>query len=214
MLYFHILIFIIGIHSGENLASIVSELLGELNIRDKLLSITADNASNNSALVDNLHIELLQDYEDYRDPSLEAIGGSTKPLMRFRGQKHYIRCAAHTLNLIVKDILNFLKSSSLKEALQILGEQINRSTRVQAKNQSPIAKLRLIILWIQASTQWIQKWKTYNAPKIIHYDMDSCWNSTYHMIKDAIECQQALMVFIRLDPFYYCINISIILLFY
>ena len=113
MLYFHILIFIIGIHSGENLASIVSELLRELGLRQKLLAITADNASNNGTLVDHLHKELLCEFDDYLDPDLEISGGSPKPLMRFRGQKHYIRCSAHTLNLIVKDLLNYLKVSPL-----------------------------------------------------------------------------------------------------
>lgn len=39
-----------GAYSGENIASAVLNLLSELDLREKLLTITADNASNNLAI--------------------------------------------------------------------------------------------------------------------------------------------------------------------
>lgn len=65
------------------------------------------------------------------------------------------------------------------------------------QTHGPIAKLRLLALWIQASPQRIQKWKSYNSPIMIHYDIDTRWNSTYYMIRDGIRSRQALMVLIR-----------------
>jgi hypothetical protein len=44
-----------GIYSGENLATVVFNLLSELNLQKKLLVITGDNASNNEAMVSILY---------------------------------------------------------------------------------------------------------------------------------------------------------------
>jgi hypothetical protein len=40
-----------GPHSGENLAAVVRAMLLELNLEDKLLIITSDNAINNEHMV-------------------------------------------------------------------------------------------------------------------------------------------------------------------
>ena len=93
-----------GAKSGENMAQIVFELLHELDIESKVLSITSDNASNNETLV-----------EEFNSSLCEHFVGSPNPL-RFKGQESYIRCLAHVLNLIVKKILTTLKSRDCKLA--------------------------------------------------------------------------------------------------
>ncbi len=39
-----------GLYLGEELASVVKKLLGELKLKPKLFTITRDNTSNNSTL--------------------------------------------------------------------------------------------------------------------------------------------------------------------
>jgi len=85
-----------GVHSGENMAGITFRSLNQLGVLEKLLAITADNASNNT-LVEHLHRQLLTLFDDEVD--LEF--GNIQPIMRFQGKHHRIRCIAHVLNLIV-----------------------------------------------------------------------------------------------------------------
>jgi hypothetical protein len=75
-----------GVHSSENMAGITLGTLNRLDILQKLLAITADNASNNDTLVEHLHHQLLQQFDDEVD--LEY--SNARPIMRFRSKKHYI----------------------------------------------------------------------------------------------------------------------------
>jgi hypothetical protein len=103
----------IGVHSGENLARVVYDLLKELSLKHKLLAICADSASNNDTLVTHLHQELLQSFDDRVD---QVFGFAAKELMRFRGPEHQIHCLSHALNRMVRDILNSLKAGTMAEA--------------------------------------------------------------------------------------------------
>lgn len=90
-----------GIHSGDNIARAVHKVLIELHLEEKLISITGDNASNNEAMVS----------------ILEGLLGDSNSL--FKGLGSFIRCLAHILNLIVKDILRVLKSGTVQEATRL-----------------------------------------------------------------------------------------------
>ncbi|KAK9371827.1 uncharacterized protein V1513DRAFT_386091 [Lipomyces chichibuensis] len=91
-----------GPHSGENMAMVVGDLLDELNLNSKVLTITGDNASNNEAMISELYENLLTKVSTAEDPS----GNNERRVMRFEGSSSYIRCIAHVLNLIVGDILH------------------------------------------------------------------------------------------------------------
>ena len=82
-----------GPHSGENMAAAVEACLLELDLAPKLVSITGDNAANNETMVSDLYHRLAR------------IRLQGKQELRFKGLDSYIRCLAHILNLIVKDIL-------------------------------------------------------------------------------------------------------------
>lgn len=90
-----------GSHSGENLAVAIQDLLIELNLEHRLLSITRDNASN----IERMAVELFN--------SLQKTYGADA---LFCGLDSYTRCLAHIINLIVEDILQALKSVSEEEA--------------------------------------------------------------------------------------------------
>ncbi|KAF5355384.1 hypothetical protein D9757_014613 [Collybiopsis confluens] len=70
-------------HSGENMASAVAKILMLYGIEKKLLSITCDNASANTAMLSEL----------------------PKLLPDFPGLKAHVQCFAHTINLTAKGIL-------------------------------------------------------------------------------------------------------------
>ena len=55
-----------------------------------------------------------------------------------------------------------------------------------------VVKVRLLVLWICKTTQRQQFWDTMTA-KIIQFDVDTRWNSTYDMIGDAIRCKAELI---------------------
>ena len=120
-----------GVHSGENMALVAYTTVKDLEIALKMISATSNSASNNATLVPILHQHLLK---DYNDEVYEEFPG-LKPLMKFHGPKSYIHCLAHALNRIVQDILEELKSRTMKQANN--GED-------DPNKSSPIAKLQHI----------------------------------------------------------------------
>jgi hypothetical protein len=93
----------------------------------------------------------------------------------------------------MKSILKSLHASSYREATTLLDDIARKSWKKIQAPIAPIAKLRLLVLWIARSPQRIQKWD--NRPgctKAINYDIDTRWNSTFLMIRDAIDCRRQL----------------------
>ena len=88
-------------------------VLQDLKLERKLLAITSDSASNNRTLVKHLHHQLLKTYNDKVDTIFKS---NLQPLMQFQGLQNHIRCIAHALNRIAKDILSALKTGTLQEA--------------------------------------------------------------------------------------------------
>lgn len=133
-----------GSHSGENMAELLQRMLSELQLEDKLLTITADNASNNESLASELYFNLSEKYtSDGFDPSYSGR-------LRFLGIDSYIRCLAHVLNLIVSDILSSIKSGdhrSAAEACDLLQENKKMG------RHSALARLRIMALWICRTLQ-------------------------------------------------------------
>jgi len=99
------------LHSEENIAELLSITLKELQIKSKLLTITADNANNNKTLISKLYFNLTEKFLTFETTSLE-----TKQL-HFQNINNYIRCLAHILNLIISDILTTLKAGDHQTAI-------------------------------------------------------------------------------------------------
>ena len=101
--------------SDENLASIIYTVLCELDIDAKLLFITEDNASNNSAMIRILYDMLKTDY-DMKIFSQD----NTQLMMRYQEETSFVHCLAHILNLIVKKFLATLRASDVTTDYQIV----------------------------------------------------------------------------------------------
>ena len=172
-----------GPHSGENLAAAIQALLVELNLERKLLSITGDNASNNERMV----LELFD--------SLQKTYGTDS---LFCGLDSYIRCLAHIINLIVKDILQALKSGSAEEAASICNNLDKREyQQCEFQFLGPLAKPRILALWIQRSPRRRQTWndtcdRMNLSNNFIEYDVDTRWNSTFRMLGDALKVKPSI----------------------
>ena len=119
-----------GPYTSENIAGVAIDLLEELDISTKLLTLISDNASNNDALVDNI-LHGLQ--ERYPTTSL-----------RFDGPNSYIRCIAHILNLVVKDILATLKVGDCESASTACNLLAKRKSI--GNDHSYISRLRILSL--------------------------------------------------------------------
>jgi hypothetical protein len=179
------------------MADILLTTIQELEIAPKLLTITGDNAGNNGTLCDALYTELLKTYDDEDDEF------RIKPLMRFRGRRSFIRCLAHIINLICKEVLVTLGAGSARETKATLDElavQKSRSFSNTLGGKSAIIKIRLLVLWVARSPQRRQEWKVFSPTKQVSYDVDNRWNSTYNMVADAIRLRKELTQFARSHP--------------
>ena len=167
------------------MAETLQRMLVELQIEEKLLTITADNASNNETLVSELYFNMLEKHnsEDSHVPN--------KGHFQFQGVDSYIQCLAHVLNLIVSDILSGMKSGDRKSAIEAC-DLLQGNKKIGL--QSALAWIQIMALWILRTPQRRQQWKvTCQAnglnDKFIEYDVETCWNSTYHMIQGALQAK-------------------------
>lgn len=165
-----------GTHSGENIAAAIHKTLVELNLESKLITITGDNASNNEVMVSEL---------------FHILTKESSQTILFQGLDSYIRCLAHILNLIVKDILRSLKSGNVEEAHTICD---NLRAGESISSQTALAKLRILALWIARSPQKRQDWKELCqimnlSDKFIEYDVETRWNSTFRMLDDGLKAK-------------------------
>lgn len=168
-----------GIHSGANMAEVLQTLRTELRIEHKLLTIAADNAINNKCLLSELYRNLTEKFQ--------ATNGapSDTGALRFQRADSYIRCTVYVLNLIVRDILDTLKAgdhSSAAAACDLLQESKDFAP------QSPLAHLRIMALWIARTPQRKQQ-SNGLKDKFIEYDVETRWNSTHRMLRDAINAK-------------------------
>jgi hypothetical protein len=170
------------------MAAAVQTMLSELDLQEKLITITGDNASNNETMASELFHSLIGTAFD-------------KKKIQFQGLDSYVRCLAHILNLIVKDILQALKSGTAEEADAIC-DRIRDGKPMQT--QSALARLRVLALWINRSPGRRQSWKEVCkflnlSGKYIEYDVENRWNSTYRMLDDGLKAQAQINRFVLLQ---------------
>jgi hypothetical protein len=85
--------FLEGEHDGASLAKVMIEVLEDLQIADRLLGVTADNASNNSTMMAKLELYYTETYPD----------------AGFSVSWNQVECVAHVINLAAQEILKGFK---------------------------------------------------------------------------------------------------------
>lgn len=122
---------VIDTHTGENLANLLDEVLLEYGLRDQILTITLDNASNNDTMVAKL-IEL-------------GI---------LHSNEHHVRCFAHVLNLVAKSaILSFEdKVLPVRKLLEKIKYSQNLNSQFKKYCQLENVPYRKVVL--DVATRW------------------------------------------------------------
>ena len=103
-------------HDAENLGDALMECLLDCNIERKLLTLTLDNCSTNDAMV-NVMLDKLD-----------------KSLLLVNGKLLHMRCAAHILNLIVKEGLEKLFGSSVERIRESIAFWTATPKRLEKRN--------------------------------------------------------------------------------
>ena len=145
-----------GIHTGENIAHVFVKVLKEFGLENSLLSVTLDNAGNNGTFISFLRV-LLQD--------TIACGG----------QLLQCRCAAHIINLVVKDGIACIAKDLRK--LRVLVKSLRNPQRVEKFEK------RVEEILVPTNTNYATKAR----PTL---DVATRWNSTFEMIKSCMPYAQ------------------------
>ena len=98
-----------GVHSGKNISRYLVNSLDCFGIltqtHSKLLCITADNATNNDAMCDNIETIL-----------------SHRCIFTFNSTTHHLPCLAHVLNLAITDIMSVITNIAAVETTTAIWE--------------------------------------------------------------------------------------------
>ncbi len=133
---------------------------------DKLVATTGDNASNNPTLCRHLYKLLSKDFTN--DIAMADCLFDPRELMQFKGDKSFVRCLAHNLNLIAKAIPKALNAGSHKDAKKLILKMAEKGIEAfEDTPRSAIARLRLIVLWLLPSEQQMLKFYEYSTLALI-----------------------------------------------
>jgi hypothetical protein len=163
-----------GEHDGLSLAKEMIEILEEFEIADRLLGVTADNASNNSTMM----------------ACLQAYYNSKYPNSGFSKDWNQIECMAHVLNLGAQQILKSFKVSVDKETYEATSDSSDKMV-------SAVSRLAFLVRKIRKSPKLKRIFEKVCEEKKIKYlvpiiDVSTRWNSTYDMLLRALEYKDVI----------------------
>lgn len=106
-----------GTHSGVNLSAVLLDLLQQHEIVDRVLTITTDNASNNSTLMSSIQ-ESVQSLDLDDDTAIIRVP-----------------CIAHVIQLSLKQLLGQIKANPKNETTEMWSEARSQSVHTSARQQ-------------------------------------------------------------------------------
>jgi len=163
-----------GDHTGENLCEAFVDVCERRGILGKLQGVTTNNASNISKLLTCL--------ED---------ACSERGVVFVKDQQR-VRCVAHVVNLAAQVFLRELREEGSRA-----DSNTSCGVATQTEDDLYIVKLRYVVRWIRSSPQrsrsFMVQCKDCQVPeKETILDSRTRWNSTYEMIKRALELREPL----------------------
>ncbi len=171
--------FLEGEHEGESLSVTFIDVLEDFGIADRLLGVTADNASNNSTMMAHM--------EDYYSEKYPEAG--------FSVAWNQVECMAHVLNLGAQEILKEFKQPVEKENYELGSDSSDDMVTAVSRLSFLCRKIRLAPkLRRLLEKVCIEKEVKYLVPII---DVVTRWNSTYDMLVRAVEIKDSMS-----DTFY------------
>jgi hypothetical protein len=171
--------FLEGEHDGESLSVAFINVLEDFEIADRLLAVTADNASNNSTMM--VHMEAYY-HERY-------------PEAGFSVAWNQVECMAHVLNLGAQQILKEFKQPVDKDTYEAGSDSSDDMVTAISRLSFLCRKIRLAPK-LRRLLEKVCKEKDvkYLVPII---DVVTRWNSTYDMLVRAVEIKDVMS-----DTFY------------
>ena len=156
-----------GKHSGKEIATLVLEVIDELEIKSKIRGITLDNAAANTTFMRELTALLHQ----------ENIAFDSEDFRRF----------AHILNLGVQDTMAGLNSSNT-DTESFDDEEFHNDELQELNRDNIVTKIRKLFLKLKMSEQWDNKLRAccaaVNVKKLSTcIDVSIWWNSTFQCSK-------------------------------
>jgi hypothetical protein len=162
-----------GSHTGANMAGVVSELLQEYGIQDRLRYFMGDNASNNDTLV--------------RALADEQVSGEH----HYNPQEHHLHCVGHVMNLVVKAFWFGEVDRMILQDTVI----VTLDTIAEWRNMGPWGKAHNITTYVLASPQRRQEFKRLGGDTMLHRDNATRWNTGYKMLQSMLRNRDAVDVF-------------------
>ncbi|KAL5478914.1 hypothetical protein ACEPAI_2201 [Sanghuangporus weigelae] len=196
---------ITGAHSGENLAAIVWSTVEMYGLKNKLIAINCDNASNNDTMMQHLEAHMRDD-----------------GIMSFSADKAQMRCMPHIVHLAAMKLLEVIGAAKgINEQTRNYQSDINppgEDEEVMREDEpedddttdmlTSIAKLRKLVHIIRDSAQHRQDWRkhlvtiqkeisenTKDETLMLILDVPTRWSSTHQMLNCALRFQHAIDVF-------------------
>jgi len=168
---------LMGVHSGQNIAILIVDILIQYGIEEKLGYFMLDNATNNDLAVKAVNEEL-------------AERGFARDIEH---EEARLRCTGHILNLVVKALL-FGKDS---DALEMDYVDLASWRKVGA-----LGKLHNIVRFIRGSPQRRDRFLAVQTNDLfateafmLRLNNDTRWDSTYEMINCALKLRSAIDTF-------------------
>jgi len=161
-------------HDGLNLSKAMMEVLEDLGIADRLLGVTADNASNNSTMMVHLEKYYTEHY----------------PEAGFSVAWNQVECMAHVLNLGAQQLLKAFKQPVEKDTYEAASESSDKMV-------TAISRLSFIVRKIRLSPKMRQSMKDICEQKGVKFlvptiDVSTRWNSTYDMLVRADDFKEII----------------------
>ena len=166
--------FLEGEHDGFSLSKSMIEVLEEYGIAERLLGVTADNASNN--------LKMMAEVEKYYQSKYPNAGLSVS--------WNQIECMAHVINLGAQQILLNFKQPVDNDDYEPDSLSVDRMVTAVSRLSFLVRKIRLSPK-LRRLMEKICKQKDikYLVPII---DVRTRWNSTYDMLVRALEYKDIL----------------------
>jgi hypothetical protein len=163
-----------GEHTGENLCGALVDVCERRGILGKLQGVTTDNAANIG--------RLLTCFE----------GACSERGVMFAKDQQRVRCVAHVVNLAAQAFLCELRAEG-----PAADSNPNCGVAMQTRSELCIFKLRCVVRWIRSSPQRSHSFMVlckdcHVSEKEAILDSRTRWNSTYEMIKRALELREPL----------------------
>jgi len=179
-----------GLHTGENIAHNLYQVLSEYQIVEKLFCITTDNASNNHTMARDL----------------------SQKIPRFNGTEHLIGCFGHILNLAAKDGLKAFSYNDVRtdvhptdamnliniindEAVTPPGSIISRIHKVATHSRLTPNRRSKFEGLVKATMMAANP--TYNGPDRLLLDTPTRWNSTCDMLARSLKLKRAFNMYVQ-----------------